>query len=349
MLLAVGSALVVSAAWVWAKSHARPGNLPPIRVVVQPDRIRADGYDTAVLSIESDAAAPPKISLLEGTRGAVIEEIARSAGKWQARIRSGILPGRIGLRIELPNHVAATAEIASILDDQDQDGDGTPDFLRLDDSGDRQAFRRWFTFLAEAQYFQDPASRPSEIIDCAALIRYAYREALRAHDRAWAGAAKLPLVPAFESVGKYEYPYTPLGAALFRVRPGPFRAEDLSDGAFLQFADVKTLRRFNTHFVSRDVSRAVPGDLLFFRPEPQQASFHSMIYLGESQVRRDGKRYVLYHTGPTGSDPGEIRRLTLEELLQFPEAGWRPVAPNESFLGVARWNILRRTSNVLEP
>jgi hypothetical protein len=349
VLLAVGSALVVSAAWVWVKSHARPGNLPPIRVVVHPDRIRADGYDTAVVSIESDAAPPPKISLLEGTRGAVIEEIARSAGKWQARIRSGILPGRIGLRIELPNHPAATAEIASILDDQDRDGDGTPDFLRLDDSGDRQAFRRWFTFLAEAQYFQDPASRPSEIIDCAALIRYAYREALRAHDRAWAGAAKLPLVPAFESVGKYEYPYTPLGAALFRVRPGPFRSEDLSDGAFLQFADVKTLRRFNTHFVSRDVSRAMPGDLLFFRPEPQQASFHSMIYLGESQVRGDGKRYVLYHTGPTGSDPGEIRRMTLEELLQFPEAGWRPVAPNESFLGVARWNILRRTSNEPEP
>jgi len=349
VLLAVGIALVVSAAWVGAKSHARPGNLPPIRVVVQPDRIRADGYDTAVVSIESDAAQPPRISLLNDTRGAVVEEIVRSARKWQARIRGGILPGRIGLRIESPNHLAAIAEITSILDDQDQDGDGTPDFLRLDDSRDRQAFRRWFTFLAEAQYFQDPASRPAEINDCAALIRYAYREALRAHDSAWAGAAKLPLVPAFESVGKYQYPYTPLGAALFRIRPGPFRSEDLSDGAFLQFADVKTLRSFNTHFVSRDVSRAVAGDLLFFRPEPQQASFHSMIYLGESQMRRDGKRYVLYHTGPTGSDPGEIRRLTLEELFQFPEAAWRPVAPNDSFLGVARWNILWRASNELEP
>ena len=32
--------------------------------------------------------------------------------------------------------------------------------------------------LAEAQYFQPPAARPPEINDCAALIRYAYREAL---------------------------------------------------------------------------------------------------------------------------------------------------------------------------
>ena len=75
-------------------------------------------------------------------------------------------------------------------------------------------------YLAEAQFFQDPASRPPEINDCAALIRYAYRDALRAHDNAWAATARLPVVPAYESVGKYQYPYTPLGASLFRVREG---------------------------------------------------------------------------------------------------------------------------------
>ena len=54
--------------------------------------------------------------------------------------------------------------------------------------------------------------------------------------------------------------------------------------------------------------------------------FHSMIYLGESQLRPDGQVYVLYHTGPDGGDPGEIRRLTIGELLEFPQAEWRPVA-----------------------
>jgi uncharacterized protein YfaT (DUF1175 family) len=66
-----------------------------------------------------------------------------------------------------------------------------------------------------------------------------------------------------------------------------------------------------------------------------------MIYLGESMVRPDGQRYIVYHTGPDGSDPGEVRRLTVEELQQFPRAEWRPAGSNPGFLGVSRWNILR--------
>jgi uncharacterized protein YfaT (DUF1175 family) len=136
-----------------------------------------------------------------------------------------------------------------------------------------------------------------------------------------------------------------MGAALFRVTAGPFQPADLKTGAFLQFADAQTLWRFNTHFVSRDLSRAQPGDLLFFRQDSDHRTFHSMIYLGESQLRPDGQRYVLYHTGPTGSDPGEMRRLTVEELTRFPQPEWRPLAGNDAFLGVARWNILRRNTD----
>src|SRR5262245_8662368 len=77
----------------------------------------------------------------------------------------------------------------------DRFGDGTPDFLRLN-SADERVFRRWFSFLAEAQYFQAAESRPAEISDCAALIRYAYREALRMHDARWAAEARLPILIA---------------------------------------------------------------------------------------------------------------------------------------------------------
>jgi len=237
----------------------------------------------------------------------------------------------------------ATAELTSALATGDRFGDGTPDFLRLEDEHDRQSFRRWFTWLAEAQYFQ-PAARPAEIVDCAALIRYAYREALHAHDAAWTASAPLAIIPAFDSVAKYQYPYTPLGAALFRVRPGPFLPSDLSDGTFAQFADAQTLWRRNTHRVSRDLARAVPGDLLFFRQEEAREPFHSMIYLGESQFRPDGRRYLLYHTGPDGADPGEVRRPAVEDLLRLPRPEWRPIAGNPSFLGVYRWNILRKDS-----
>ena len=224
--------------------------------------------------------------------------------------------------------------------------DGTPDFLRLA-LDDERIFRRWFTFLAEAQYFQRPESRPKEIVDCAALIRYAYREALRTHDARWAAEAQLPLLNASDAIGAYRYPQWPLGPNLFRIVEGPFEAVDLKNGAFAQFADVKTLGKYNTHRISRDVVRALPGDLLLYR---QDSSFHSMIHLGPSQVsgvghrpaQASGARFVVYHTGPEGSDLGIIRRLTTDELLTYPEPEWRPTPANPHFLGVYRWNILRK-------
>lgn len=226
----------------------------------------------------------------------------------------------------------------------DSFADGTPDALRLDDEADQVAFRSWFTFLAEVQYFTPAAQRPSEIVDCAALVRYAYREALRRHDANWAATAQLPLVPPIESVQKYNFPRIPVGPALFRVRAGPFQPADLSNGAFAQFANAEALRRFNTFFISRDVSRAKPGDLLFFRQPAIQMPFHTMIFIGMSQVEQSKARFIVYDTGPDRGRSGEIRRLTVEELLHYPDPRWQPRSTNPSFLGVFRWNILRTTS-----
>ena len=235
---------------VWSHLGDRDEELAPLRLSMEPDRLWADGYDSAVLSVDNESSKPPRIVLAENIHGASVEEITRSGNKWQARIRAGVVPGHVGLRIESPGHRAATAELTVLSADKDSAGDGTPDFLRLEDDQDQQAFRRWFTYLAEVQYFQNAAARPPEINDCAALIRYAYREALHNHDSAWANSARVPVIPALDSVTKYQYPFTPLQGALFRSLTGPFRTTDVSDGAFLQFADVQTLWRFNTHFVS---------------------------------------------------------------------------------------------------
>jgi uncharacterized protein YfaT (DUF1175 family) len=223
----------------------------------------------------------------------------------------------------------------------DSASDGTPDFLRLDDECDREAFRHWFSFLAEVQYFAPATERPGEISDCAALVRYAYREALRVHDSAWASASHLPLVPSLSSVRKYSFPHTPLGPALFRLRAGPFLAADLQSGAFGQFANAETLQRFNTFFISRNVGVARTGDLLFFRRSMHAMPFHTMIFIGRSQIAPDSATYVVYHTGPDGASPGEIRRLTMAQLLHYPDPQWQPVSSNPAFLGVFRWNILR--------
>lgn len=217
----------------------------------------------------------------------------------------------------------------------DSFGDGTPDFLRLDDGADRLAFRSWFTYLAEETYFS--SKPPADVIDCAALIRYAYREALRAHDATWASNLRLTHVPPMPAVAKYSYPHTPLGAGLFRVSAG----DELSPAEFAQFADAEALRTLNTHFVSRDVRRARPGDLLFYRQPDQKLPYHTMIFIGPSQISGGQEQWVVYHTGPDRSGPGEIRRVEIRELLQHPYPRWRPVPENLAFLGVYRWNILR--------
>ena len=303
-----------------AKAFHSPAQPP--RVSLQPSSLVANGYDLATLLVESTDR--PHITL-DNPHAVTIQELTRTDRGWEADVRAGVTPGAYTIRVE---NSRATLRLQP--DTTDSAGDGTPDYLRLDDPNDQQAFRRWFTFLAEAQYFQAPEARPAEIDDCAALIRYAYREALRAHDSAWATAAHLPVTPAFESVAKYQYPYTPLGAGLFRVPNG-----------FAQFADAQTLQRLNTHFVSRDLWRALPGDLIFFRQDADHMPYHSMIFAGASRITRDSARYIVYHTGPDGDHPGVIRRLTVDELLHYPEPDWRPVAANPYFLGVYRWNILR--------
>ncbi|HMK30678.1 MAG TPA: DUF1175 family protein [Terriglobales bacterium] len=219
--------------------------------------------------------------------------------------------------------------------------DGTPDQLRLYETADREAFVRWFTFLAEAEYLAPPADRAPEITDCAGLLRFAYREALRKHDGAWATGLRLREVPPLASIRAYNYPHTPLGASMFRVVPGPLRPEDVNSDAFRQFADADKLQKFNTHFVSREIGQARPGDLLFFRQPDQRSPWHAMIFLGHSPFSSDGEEWVVYHTGPTGKDPGELRRLSVPELLNFPFTRWRPLPNNPAFLGVYRWNILR--------
>jgi uncharacterized protein YfaT (DUF1175 family) len=337
-ILGAGAAVVLGLLWANSIRHAT--TLDRSRVSVRPAQLIADGDDVAMLTIIEPSDAQPRI-IIEPTHAATVAEIFAIYGGWVARIRAGVTPANLTLRVEAPGFAAAQVHLFTTLAPADSAADGTPDFLRLDDTVDQSVFRRWFAFLAEAQYFQPAARRPAEITDCAALIRYAYREALRAHDSRWAGEAQLPVVPALPSVTKYQYPYTPLGADLFRVKPGSFQSADLGTGAFAQFADAKTLQLRNTHFVTRDPERAEPGDLLFYRQASEHMPFHSMIYLGASQIEKDSGRYLVYHTGPDRGGPGEMRRPTLDELRRFPEPDWRPLPDNPRFLGVYRWNILR--------
>jgi len=310
-------------------------------VTAGPGTIPADGFTSAEFTVRSSGGRD-----LEGLHVAVddphrarVESIAIRGDIARVILRVGVLPGEDNLRLSAPGFEAHQVTVHSTLDASDSVGDGTPDFLRLHDAADRTAFRRWFTGLAEAEYYRRQSS--GEINDCAALLRYAYREALRSHDATRTKPSALLVAPAAADIQQYQYPFTPLGAGLFRVHEGSFAAEDLKNGAFAQFADAKTLWRYSSYFVGRDVERAQPGDLLFFRQAGHDLPFHAMIFLGPSQVESEREPLVIYHTGPIGKLPGEIRRPTLTQLTDFPDPRWRPVPSNPSFLGVYRWNILR--------
>lgn len=235
-------------------------------------------------------------------------------------------------------HPAGTNQNATPFAMTDRFGDGTPDFLRLTDPADKAAFRRWFTAIAEYQAMRPKTEIPAEISDCAGLLRYAYREALERHDENWFLTTGIDVSAPAGEIRAWSYPNTALGAALFRVRAGAFAPDDLHSGAFAQFADAKTLVERNAYRVSRDVHQALPGDLLFYRQFGQSSPWHSMIV-----TRAASSAEVVYHTGPDHGKPGELRRVTLAELLDHPQPQWRPLAANPNFLGVYRWNILRGT------
>lgn len=218
----------------------------------------------------------------------------------------------------------------------DRFSDGTPDFLRLADPADQAAFRRWFVLIADEQALRPAAQIPAEIADCASLLRYAYREALKRHDDSWFLTTGIEVDALPGEIRAWHYPDTPLGAQLFRVQPGSFEPVDLTNGSFAQFADAKTLVERNAFLVSRDVRTAQPGDLLFYRQFGQSSPWHSMIVAASGPQAR-----VVYHTGPDHGRPGELRRVLIAELLNHPQPQWRPVASNPNFLGIYRWNILR--------
>ncbi len=130
------------------------------------------------------------------------------------------------------------------------------------------------------------------------------------------------------------------------MRPGTYEPSDANGGTFAEFADAKTLKTFNTFFVTRDIRLAQAGDLLFYRQLAPELPFHSMIFVGRSGWSENAETpganaIIVYHTGPIGKEPGEMRRVTLADLLNHPSPRWRPVEGNRNFLGVFRWNILR--------
>jgi uncharacterized protein YfaT (DUF1175 family) len=199
--------------------------------------------------------------------------------------------------------------------------------VRLADESDRAAFRSWFVLLADSQ-FEHPAP---EVTDCAALVRLAFREALRAHTPEWRRRAGLPFTPQFPDV-KSAPTATAAGWPLFRIGDTPPQ--------YAEFADARTLISRNSVPIGREPGRALPGDLLYYRQPGQAQPDHLMVVVGRSFFDDEGGDWIVYHTGPSETGPGEVRKVRLATLLQHPARRWRPVAGNPHFVGVFRLSLL---------
>lgn len=231
----------------------------------------------------------------------------------------------------------------------DLDHDGLPDVTELHSFNDRENFRRWFTWVAEMQFYKPSDEWNTEQRDCAGLVRFAWREALRTHDRAWyqrMGEDYRAVAPDVSVKLGSE----PLGEKLFRTAPGTYNSTDVTTGKFSEFADAQTLKLFNAAFISRDREQARSGDLLFFyQPYVQKFPYHVIIFLGDAYVANEGAHdWVVYHTGAAPENGGAVKKVRLAVLDQHPNKRWRPLVTNPNFLGFYRLKLLNQQTSLEE-
>jgi hypothetical protein len=209
----------------------------------------------------------------------------------------------------------------------DSDEDGFPDVVELTrEETDR--FRNWFVRIAESQFVKPNSYWNPNERDCAGLIRYSYREALKKHDGDWFLQSGISLDKNLPDIASYSYPNVPiLGEKIFKQRKGS--ALDLA--SFGTFADAETLFRFNTIFVSKNIVEAKRGDLLFFENRGEiRFPFHSMIVSDMASA----EPIVIYHTG----DGNILKRVPISYLAS--SKIFRVSPENPYFLGVYRFSIL---------
>ena len=268
-------------------------------------------------------------------------------------LRAGLKPGKSDVILKIGSKLIRKFTLNVETDYSDTDLDGLPDSVELEDEQDRKAFIAWFLQIVELQYYHESRKWAGSNKDCSGLARFAYMEALKSHNDRWKKRWQHLFDWSQPNVRKYQYPDVPLiGRKIFRIHQGPFTRHDLANKKFSIFASSEKLMRYNTRYIAVSLSKAAPGDLLFFK---RGRSHHLMIMLGPSHSRTYLNRtatghqadpenmrdsFIVYHTGPINKSGGEVRKVSLRALMNHPDPKWRPIAENPGFLGVFRWNII---------
>jgi hypothetical protein len=349
-VVAAGAVAVVA-----ISGGVRRGSLPAPHLILDPARIVADGYDTATLTIESPATSAPAITILGTPHAATIENLTGAPGNWQARIRAGVQPGPIRLRVAFPNAPPAEAQLESLPFTRDTAQDGTPDFLRLDDArGTRPGLPPLVHLPRRGAVL--PAARRPPVRD-----RGRNRGLRRPHPLR---LPRSPARPRHRNLGRRRARCRPRSAV--RIRGAQISVSLHAPGGRAVSACARAqfpARRprppapspnlptranappLSTPIcVSRELCRAPCRATCssFRQPSGDGCPIHSMIYLGESPIRQRRPRATC-STTPAPPAPIPVRNppaRSRPELLRFPRpamAAHRPPTP-------AFWGCLAGTS-----
>lgn len=179
-----------------------------------------------------------------------------------------------------------------------------------------RAFQAWMVRIVGEQIERGPSPRWQHR-DCAGLVRFAVNEALSLHDARWMRAngirsdARLP-------------PELELNAEQATLRNSWVQ----TGGAVGHFVTALALVQNNSRFVAREVSQALPGDLLFYDQGDTQ---HLMVWMGTS---------IAYHTGTVTPGDNGLRTVGIPQLMHWKDTRWQPAANNPNFAGVFRLMFL---------
>lgn len=204
----------------------------------------------------------------------------------------------------------------------DSDSDGFPDYYELHSENDKDIFINLFTSIGRSQFYKISPNWESVHHDCAGLITFSYKEALKKHDLNW--YKQFSIIDDGRSIERFNYPNIPyLGERCFNSNKG-----------FIKTANASSLLNYNMVFISKNLDELEKGDVLFYYDEEFDMPYHSMIYLKDQGS-------VVYHTGPIDeTNNGEVRLMLIDDLLSHPDTKWHPKLKNKYFLGGFRWRIL---------
>lgn len=198
---------------------------------------------------------------------------------------------------------------------------------------DERSLRTAVARLALAQARKPSPRWEPQQRDCAGLVRFAYREALRERSATQLTQLAMPkqlFLPAVSDRARRLLPEYP---KIWETGFGAGGRERWGD-----FADAETLVGFNFRRIGFDPETALPGDLLVYRKALEADEPYHLMMLGAHAP--GGDSVVVYHNGGEGAD-GEVRVVSLRDLASAPDPVWIPDRRNPHFLGIYAWTKLR--------